>query len=119
MAITKGRSGERLSSASPYEQRFETRHRRVGRPSGSESSASLFAVGAGVHPLLAAVAKRRAHAVLLEEHRERLGELFGAELKVLKRRGVQQVASDVGVDLGESVSEEDISSSSPESGGRS
>lgn len=99
MAIARGRGGERLSSASPYEQMFETRHRRVGRPSGSDRSESLFAVGGAVHPLLASVAKRRAHAVVLEEQRDRLAEVFGAELKVLKRRGVEQVASDVGVDL--------------------
>lgn len=91
-----------LSAASPYEKLFGTRHRRVGRPSGDELLSSPYRDPAGVggtDPLLLAVAKRRAQTVVLEEQRDRLGSVFAAELKVLRRRGVQEVARDVGVDL--------------------
>lgn len=91
-----------LSTASPYEKLFGTRHRRVGRPSGDELLSSPYRDPAGVggtDPLLLAVAKRRAQTVVLEECRSRLADVFAAELKVLKRRGVQEVAKDVGVDL--------------------
>lgn len=88
---------EKLSTASPYEQTFGTRHRRVGRPLGDTEP--LFAVDDSVDPLLATVAKRRAQTVVLEECRSRLADVFAAELKVLRRRGVQEVARDVGVDL--------------------
>ena len=91
-----------LSTASPYERLFGTRHRRVGRPSGDELMSSPYRDPAGVggtDPLLLAVAKRRAQTVVLEECRARLGEVFAAELKVLKRRGAAEVARDVGVDL--------------------
>lgn len=98
--MEKVRSGSTLSKASPYEQKFGTRHRRVGRPSGDTEP--LFKVdSSAVHPLLAAVAKRRAHAVVLEEQKERLADLFARELKVLRRRGVSQVAADCGVALPE------------------
>lgn len=96
--VESPRSG--LSKASPYEQLFRTRHRRVGRPSGDELKASPYYVGdAEVHPLITAVAKRRAQTVVLEECRARLAEVFAAEVKVLSRRGVEAVAEDVGVDL--------------------
>ncbi len=91
-----------LSAASPYERLFGTRHRRVGRPSGDELISSPYRDPAGVggtDPLLLAVAKRRAQTVVLEEQRSRLGDVFAAELKVLRRRGVEEVALDVGVDL--------------------
>ncbi len=91
-----------LSTASPYERLFGTRHRRVGRPSGGELMSSPYRDPAGVggtDPLLLAVAKRRAQNVVLEECRSRLAEVFAAELKVLKRRGAAEVARDVGVDL--------------------
>lgn len=91
-----------LSTASPYEKLFGTRHRRVGRPSGDELAESPYRDPAGVggtDPLLLAVAKRRAQTVVLEECRSRLADVFAAELKVLRRRGVQEVARDVGVDL--------------------
>ena len=85
-----------LSKASVYEQTFGTRHRRVGRPADSEP---LFAVGPEVDPVLALVAKRRAYAVVAHEQRDRLQEVFAAELKVLRRRGLEQVAADAGIRL--------------------
>lgn len=91
-----------LSAASPYERLFGTRHRRVGRPSGDELLSSPYRDPSGVggtDPLLLAVAKRRAQTVVLEECRSRLADVFAQELRVLKRRGVQEVARDVGVDL--------------------
>src|SRR5690606_26695555 len=95
-----------LSKASPYEQRFGTRHRRVGRPSGSEAESGSPCAGVGdVHPLLATLAKRSATAVVLDANRSRLAELFRAELKVLKRRGVSRVAEDAGVKLPETEQE--------------
>jgi len=88
--------GQRLSTASPYEQTFQTRHRQVGRPSGDVEP--LFA-GADADPVIALIAKRRAYAVVHEEQRARLKEVFDKELKVLKRRGLEQVAADAGVKL--------------------
>lgn len=90
-----------LSKASPYEQTFGTRHRRVGRPSGDELAESPYRDPSGgqIDPLLISVAKRRAQTVVLEECRSRLADVFSAELKVLRRRGVEEVAGDVGVDL--------------------
>lgn len=102
MATRNSGRSSGLSKASPYEHLFGTRHRRVGRPSGDELMSSPYRDPAGVggtDPLLLAVAKRRAQTVVLEECRARLGEVFAAELKVLKRRGVSEVARDVGVDL--------------------
>ncbi|UYL85377.1 hypothetical protein SEA_HAGER_1 [Microbacterium phage Hager] len=90
-----------LSKASPYEQLFGTRYRRVGRPSGDSLEESPYRDPSGgqLDPLLLSVAKRRAQTVVLEEQRERLSAVFAAELKVLRRRGVEAVAADVGVDL--------------------
>lgn len=102
-----GKVNGTLSTASPYEQLFKTRHRRVGRPSGdslAESPYNPAAVG-DVDPLIVAVAKRRAQTVVLEEQRSRLASVFAAELGVLRRRGVQTVARDVGVDLGKRSTE--------------
>ncbi len=101
--------GGGLSSLSPYERLFGTRHRRVGRPSGDELLSSPYRDPAGIggtDPLLLAVAKRRAQTVVLEEQRDRLSAVFAAELKVLKRRGVEVVARDVGVDLAKRNSKE-------------
>ncbi|QLF84483.1 hypothetical protein SEA_RIE18_1 [Microbacterium phage Rie18] len=94
-----GRVG--LSKASPYEQLFGTRYRRVGRPSGDtlEESPYRDPSGGQLDPLLLSVAKRRAQTVVLEEQRDRLASVFAAELGVLRRRGVEVVARDVGVDL--------------------
>lgn len=86
-----------LSKASPYEARFGTRQRPIGRPSGDTEP--LFASAAdlkGIDPLIVSVAKRRAYSVVHEEQRERLREVFLAELGVLKRRGVDVVAEDSG-----------------------
>lgn len=84
-----------LSTASPYEQLFGTRHRQVGRPTGTEP---LFSAPE-VDPVIALIAKRRAYAVVHEEQRDRMSEVFAAELKVLKRRGLSVVAADAGVAL--------------------
>jgi len=87
-----------LARDSIYEQKFGTRHRGAGRPTGDVEP--LFASAginlAEVDPVLVNVAKRRAYAVVHEEGRERLAEVFKKELKVLKRRGVQRVAQDSG-----------------------
>jgi hypothetical protein len=53
----------------------------------------------GEHPVLLRAAERRAYAVVHEENRERLSEVFGVELKVLRRRGVEEVARDIGAKL--------------------
>ena len=91
---------ETLSKASPYEQTFKTRHRRVGRPTGdTEPLFGSVLNGREVDPVIVLIAKRRAYAVVHEEQRERLAEVFDAELKVLKRRGLQTVAADAGVKL--------------------
>jgi len=88
-----------LSKESPYEKVFGVRHRGSGRPTGSGEDGAVFprAVHNGVDPLIVAVAKRRAYAVIHQEQRERLSEIFAAEVGVLKRRGVVRVARDVGV----------------------
>lgn len=91
---------EKLSKASVYEQTFGTRHRRVGRPSGdTEPLFGSVLNGRDVDPVLVMIAKRRAYAVVHEEQRERLQEVFAAELKVLNRRGLATVAEDAGVKL--------------------
>lgn len=87
----------RLSNASIYEQMFKTRHRRVGRPSREDDDV-LFPSG-DAHPLLVRVAERRAFAVVHEEQRDRLRQVYGVELKVLSRRGVEEVARDAGITL--------------------
>lgn len=51
------------------------------------------------NPLLARIAQRRAYAVVHEENRARLTEVFLKELKVLERRPIEEVASDVGINL--------------------
>jgi hypothetical protein len=89
-------SGVTLSKASPYEVLFGTRHRRRGRPDGSTE---VTFDGAGVDPVIRSVAKRRAFAVVHEENRARLKEVYEAELKVLGRRGAEVVARDAGVAL--------------------
>ncbi|UAJ16092.1 hypothetical protein SEA_TINYMINY_1 [Microbacterium phage TinyMiny] len=100
MAATK----ERLSVASPYEQTFKTRHRRVGRPADAEP---LF-VAPDVDPLIALIAKRRAYAVVHEEQRARMAEVFDRELAVLRRRGIEQVAADAGVKLADADADEKV-----------
>jgi hypothetical protein len=94
-AVTSS-SVTRLSSASPYEQTFKTRHRRAGRPVGDVDP--VFA-GYDAEPVIALIAKRRAYAVVHEEQRARLSEVFERELKVLNRRGLEVVAADAGVKL--------------------
>jgi len=93
-------SSASLSKASPYENIFGTRHRGRGRPDGSVEP--VFVAPGEVDPILVQVAKRRAYAVVHEEQRERMGDVFVAELKVLKRRGVATVAADVGLVLADS-----------------
>lgn len=83
-----------LSKNSTYEQTFGTRHRGPGRPSGED----VFP-RSDVHPLLRKVAQRRAFAVVHENNKEELAELYSEELAVLKRRGVEQVAADLGIEL--------------------
>ena len=91
---------ETLSKASPYEQTFGTRHRRVGRPQGdTEPLFGSVLNGRDVDPLIVKVARRRAYAVVAEEQRERLREVFERELKVLSRRELSVVAADAGVKL--------------------
>ena len=93
-------NGISLSKASEYEQLFQTRHRRAGRPSRENGDDVLFPSG-DVDPVLTRVAQRRAFAVVHEEQRARLTTVFHNELKVLKRRGVEQVAADAGIQLSE------------------
>lgn len=83
-----------LSKSSPFEQAFKTRYRGPGRPPGEE----VFET-ADVHPLIKRQAQRRAFAVVHGENRDRLNEVYRAELAVLKRRGVEAVAEDCGVEL--------------------
>lgn len=92
-----------LSRESVYEQTFGTRHRRAGRPVGDTEP--LFG-GVEADPVIVAVAKRRAYAVVHEEQRDRLRDVFDRELKVLKRRGVEVVAKDAGVALKDNNPEE-------------
>lgn len=96
-----------LSAVSVYEQMFGTRHRSVGRPAGDVEPVFVDPTGGGVDPLLLSVAKRRAYAVVHQENRERLAEVFAVELKVLRRRGVKVVAGDVGVNLPDDDEAED------------
>ena len=48
----------------------------------------LFPAG-DVHPTIASLAERRAYAVVHEENRDRLSEVFHKELQILKRRGLE------------------------------
>lgn len=100
--------GARLSSASTYEQMFRTRHRTAGRPRREDgeplfgdlaAGAAGSATGGAGAAVLRRIAERRAYAVVHEEQRARLREVFEAELKVLKRRGVEEVARDAGIRL--------------------
>ena len=93
----------RLSTASIYEQTFRTRHRGAGRPARDSAGEDILFSADGVHPVLVKVAQRRAFAVVHEEQRERLREVFGVELKVLKRRGVEEVARDAHIKLSEDI----------------
>lgn len=87
----------RLSVASPYEQLFNTRYRGRGRPADRDDE-PLFPAE-GIHPAVAGIARRRAYAVVHEEARDRLREVFRAEVRVLKRRELSEVARDAGVAL--------------------
>lgn len=104
MANTKTSAGARLSSASEYEQMFRTRHRRSGRPVRADGE-TLFGSAGDVDPILRRVAERRAYAVVHEENRDRLKKIFLDELKVLRRRGVEEVARDAGIALPPSESD--------------
>lgn len=83
-----------LSDKSVYESLFGVRHRGPGRP-GSET---MFP-GDGVPRLIADLARRRAYAVVHEEQRPRLREVYFTEVDVLKRRGLARVAADAGYEL--------------------
>lgn len=87
----------RLSNASVYEQMFHVRHRRAGRPVRDDGDEATLFPSSDAHPVLVRVAERRAFAVVHEEQRGRLREVFGVELKVLRRRGVAEVAADAGI----------------------
>lgn len=87
-----------LSKVSKYEQTFKTRHRPSGRPTDIEDTEPLFPA-ANVHPVLADVARRRAYALVHHENRGALRRYYQDELKVLERRGVDQVAADSGKTL--------------------
>lgn len=92
-AKTRGKAA--LSSASEYEQTFQVRHRPPGRPSRDDDE-PLFPRG-DIPDLIGRVAERRAYAVIHEKYRDELGAIYRNEVKVLLRRGVQVVATDVGV----------------------
>lgn len=80
-------SGNGLSKASVYEQMFGTVKRGVGRPAGDTDP--VFASAADLErfePAVVSAAKRRAYAVIHEENRVRLREVFLKELKVLDKR---------------------------------
>lgn len=94
-----------LSADSLYEQRFGTRYRGRGRPAGSGAGSDVFA-GTDAHPLLVRAARQRTLAVVFDEQRKRMGEVFRAELAVLRKRGLKVVARDEGVELSEEPSSE-------------
>ena len=87
-----------LSPKSPFESIFKTRYRGPGRPAESETFSPV-----DVHPVIKQQAQRRAYAVLHEESKARLDEVFLEEVAVLRRRGVEVVAADCGVSLGASL----------------
>ena len=87
-----------MSKASPYEKLFGTRRRSVGRPSG-DTEPLFSSLGREPDPVLATVAKRRAYAVVHEEQRERLQDVYLKELAVLGRRSLEEVAADAGIKL--------------------
>lgn len=76
-----------LDPRSPYESLFKTRHRRPGRPSEAEP---IFPSGAYPPPVVDS-ARRRAFAVLHEEGKGRLAELFALEAVVLNERFVKDM----------------------------
>jgi hypothetical protein len=83
-----------LSKASPYEQKFKTRHRGSGRPTADDLDLEpVFPMGDS-NPTVAAIARRRAYAVVHEEEKDRLREVFRAELRVLNRRDIAEVFED-------------------------
>lgn len=86
---------QNLSPASIYERTFKTRQRSVGRPADAEP---VFAP-VDVDPVIRTIAQRRAYAVVHEENKGRLAEVFIAEVGVLRRRGAEQAAKDAGIDL--------------------
>jgi hypothetical protein len=92
---------ESLSKASPYEVLFRTRHRGPGRPAEDDGldTEPMFAYEG--HPVFQRVAQRRAYAVVHEENKDRLREVFRKELKVLERRGLETVAADSRIRLAE------------------
>jgi hypothetical protein len=100
-----------LSKSSEYEQKFRTRHRTPGRPTDTEDVEPLFPAG-DAHPVLANVARRRAYALVHEENKDRLREVFASELKVLRRRGLETVAEDARINLAKLESAEAVESSS-------
>lgn len=57
----------------------------------------LFPTDGEVHPRLRSIAERRAFAVVHEENRARLSEVFLKELRVLKRRDISEVFADAGL----------------------
>ena len=72
----------------------------MGRPTGdTEPLFGTVLQGRTVDPVIVTVARRRAYAVVQEEQRARLREVFDRELRVLVRRGVEVVARDAGVKL--------------------
>lgn len=83
-----------LAKDSIYEQKFGTRHRRSGRPSGGND---VIFPSEGVHPVIQRLASRRAMAIVMEENKDRLEALYHTERKVLQRRGLKQVAADAGI----------------------
>lgn len=86
-----------LSKASAYEQLFRTRQRRAGRPTEEGiDTEPLFPAG-NLHPIVQRIAQRRAYAVVHEENKDRLRELYAAEARVLGRRDLEDVAADAGV----------------------
>lgn len=106
---------KRLSPQSEYEQMFKTRHRRAGRPpadaaTGLDRNGGVLFEAGDTHPLLVKLAQRRAFAIVHEENRDRLAALFKAELRVLKRRDLAEVAEDAGVSV-QSFAEADAETS--------
>ena len=82
---------EQLSKSSIYEQMFGTTRRSVGRPLGDTEP--LFASAEDLRsyePEVVSAAKRRAYAVVHEENRARIREVFLKELKVLARRVMKE-----------------------------
>jgi hypothetical protein len=66
-----------------YEKMFRTRARGKGRPPGGDV---IFPIREKEHKDLAQLARQRAFAIVLEENKDRLSELFESEYKVLERQ---------------------------------